>query len=599
VKTVSRLPDGRKMPNVGSWIASSPDGGQIWVNGADACSRHDVYDNEGCPASGPGVQVINVIQTSNDSVIETLTFPSWFLKKQKGEEGAGGYPSITIFPDNSARAAIGCGSELVIFDTRKFSKIESVSIGAAGNLAFTSDQLYAYAPVPSENSVRVLQIGTFAPRPVGRSLWKWYISRWAGSPGQTAGEHVTIAVMVWALLSFSFARTFASHPTVRLLLDLEVYLRKGRSRLARLYLSQLRQNLQSSLKKKQVKVVALPLKSTASLLKTTTEWTRQFMQEMSIPGHHRILSRGRGGMGKTVLLQQAILAAVDADFVPLHFEAVNYEGESSFAAWTDKVLGPAKVPMSLWAWSALEDRIVNVVDQATEVPQKHQEAFVKLLRAQFGSTIAPTRLLLAGRFDPESRGLVQDLQEEEWEDILDPGELSDNDIKNLGSAYLDASGDSEMIRKLPDRIKRNIMDRPTAFVVSHYARARRGSARSILNKPDLFREILDAHLQGSNGSALATLPEVVKLILQRLVKTNFVRTKDRGLPGREALISQVGKICEDPSIRRDFGEQNVPIPVDFVKRLLPSGLVYLAVDRYLFFHDSFEDWLAEEAEENT
>lgn len=592
-----RKPIWHKMPNVGSWITSSPNGEQVWANGVDACSRTDgAYDGEGCNARGSGVQVINVIQTSNNSVINTLNFPGWFLASRDKSEFAG-QTFITVFPDNSNRVAVGSGSELVIFNAKTFSKEDSVPVGATGSLAFTPDRLYAYAPVRSEDSVRILQISAISRRPIG-SFWKWYRSKWAASPFQTAGQHFSVGIIVWGLLSFSFAKTFASYPILRFLLDLEVYLRKGRSRLARLYLSQLDQNLQSSLEKRQVKVVPLPLRSAMLPVRTTTEWIQRFVQDLNEPRHHRILSRGRGGIGKTVLLQQVILAAIRGGFVPLHFEAVNYEGEKSFTDWTANVLGPAKVPMSLWAWTALQDETVSVVDQATEVPQKHQEAFVKLVQTQFSLPVARTRLLLAGRFDPQVSGLVQDLQREEWEDVLDPDELSDIDIKNLGSAYLDASGESEIIRKLPDRIKKNIMDRPTAFVVSHYVKARRGSARSILNKPDLFREILDAHLQGQNGSALTTLPEVVKLILQRLVKQNFVQKKDRGLPLRESLIEQVGKICEDPSIGRNFGQQNVPIPADFVKRLLPSGLVYLASDRYLFFHDSFEDWLVEEAEES-
>lgn len=585
-----------KMPNVGSWITASPNGEQLWANGIDACSRQDAYDGDGCLARGNGVQVINVIRTSDDSVINTLNFPSWFLASRGRSEFAG-QTFITFFPDKSNRVAVGSGSELVIFDSNNFNKADSVPIPATGSLAFTPDRLYAYAPVPSEDSVRILQISMVAKRPVG-ALWKWYGSKWAESPFKTATEHFSVGLIVWGLLSFSFAKTFASHPTLRFLLDLEVYLRKGRSRLTRLYLSQLRQNLESSLQKREVRIVPLPLRSTSISVKTTTEWIDQFVHDLSLPHHHRVLSRGRGGMGKTVLLQQLILAGIDGDFVPLHFEAVNYEGEASFEAWTEKVLGPAKVPMSLWAWSALQELIINVVDQATEVPQKYQESFIKLVRSQFSLTAAHTRLVLAGRFDPKQGGLIQDLQQEEWEDVLDPEDLSDKDIQRVGSVYLDESGESQIIRNLPDRIKKNIMDRPTAFVVSHYARARRGSARSILNKPDLFREILDAHLQGQNGSALTTLPEVVKLILQRLVKQNFVRKKDRGLPLREHLIEQVGKICEDPSIGRNFGQQNVPIPADFVKRLLPSGLVYLASDRYLFFHDSFEDWLVEEAEES-
>jgi len=128
-------------PNVGGPVAISPDGTQVWANGLDVCRNYPAYFYL-CPIVPGGV--VNVIRTSDNAVIETIGFPN----------GAG---LITIFPD-SLLAAVGSASQLLILDTQTFAVVDSLDIAASGSLAFTPDGRWAYAPVPSENAVKVLQI---------------------------------------------------------------------------------------------------------------------------------------------------------------------------------------------------------------------------------------------------------------------------------------------------------------------------------------------------------------------------------------------------------------------------------------------------------
>ena len=51
------------MPNVGDQVALSPDGSQVWTNGADTCSRPD-YPHDGCPFVPS--KVINALRVSDD-----------------------------------------------------------------------------------------------------------------------------------------------------------------------------------------------------------------------------------------------------------------------------------------------------------------------------------------------------------------------------------------------------------------------------------------------------------------------------------------------------------------------------------------------------
>lgn len=54
IAAIAFLPNGVRMPNVGSVMAVSPNGAQVWANGADACSS-PFYDHAGCPIVPAGV----------------------------------------------------------------------------------------------------------------------------------------------------------------------------------------------------------------------------------------------------------------------------------------------------------------------------------------------------------------------------------------------------------------------------------------------------------------------------------------------------------------------------------------------------------------
>ena len=68
------------------------------------------------------------------------------------------------------------------------------------------------------------------------------------------------------------------------------------------------------------------------------------------------------------------------------------------------------------------------------------------------------------------------------------------------------------------------------------------------------------------------------------------------IPLDRFLLSQtVDQVFTELHLVRLYGQTNVPDPGSFVDRFVSSGLVYQTSTGYLFFHDSFEDWLLEEA----
>jgi hypothetical protein len=119
--------------------------------------------------------------------------------------------------------------------------------------------------------------------------------------------------------------------------------------------------------------------------------------------------------------------------------------------------------------------------------------------------------------------------------------------------------------------------------------------RPIESQKELFQEILDAHVKKGE---LATVPEIVKLILENLVRMNFFDRGDRGLRRPEILIGQLNELFANLQRREKYGGRSVPDPAAFTDRLLSFGLIYPIQTRYLFFHDSFEDRLAEEVRKN-
>ncbi|HEY7099720.1 MAG TPA: YncE family protein [Terriglobales bacterium] len=123
-------------PNVGEKITVSPDGSQVWTSDENGCSSHR-FDNIGCPVVPQGV--VNLISTSTDTFVQSIA-------------AAG---RVTVAPDNSF-VVLG-GSQLQLL-TPSTSLIGTINIPGSGSLAVTADGTKAYAPIPSQNVVTIINI---------------------------------------------------------------------------------------------------------------------------------------------------------------------------------------------------------------------------------------------------------------------------------------------------------------------------------------------------------------------------------------------------------------------------------------------------------
>ncbi len=421
------------------------------------------------------------------------------------------------------------------------------------------------------------------PNSIERAV-NWLFSWRDRSPSQVLAMLVPSVLIVWGLLSIAFARTFAHLPALRIPLDLDVYVRKHRSRLVSIHINQLRRYAEDQLK--EVQLVPLPILINHTVTLTADKWIEEFLGQIKSPGHYRAAMVGRGGTGKTVLINKLVLSLIRDRYVPLLLRGNDYEGESSFDALITRIMDRELVPVSARLWRRLPN-LVYVIDQCSEVRSEYQHGFWRLIQSQFSPGGAEIKMMVAGRLigDP-STDMGRDLQ---WEETIKPDELQDEDIKSLGRAYLDTTRTPREIPDFPEEI-RGITNRPTALVVSLYVKARQKSSRSIESQWELFEKILADDVK---KAAIPPNEKIVKTILGKLVEKNFLLKGDRGLPGREpTLISQVGDVFDDLRVKRDYEHRAVPAPDNFVARLLASGLVYPTRTRHLFFHDSFEDWLA-------
>ncbi len=390
-------------------------------------------------------------------------------------------------------------------------------------------------------------------------------------------------------------------------IDLDVYVRKQRSKLVKIYLGQLRESIHDDQQKDEIKPVPLTVKVTKGIegfTITTHALIDELVGTLRSPGHHRIAIWGDGGTGKTVIVQQLILRLIESGNVPMLLKAGGYgtEGENpqaeSMDMWIVRTLRQARVPVGANVWRSLP-RLVFVIDQASEVRQKLTGAFWKMVEAQSEAGAADVRMVVAGRdICDRATGAGMDLH---WEEIVEPGELNDEDISAIGRAYLDHTGKSQEIKAFPQTI-RGILPKPTAFLVSHYAKRLKAAVSPVRNQGQLFEAILEAY---AGAGQLGTRPEIVKQVLENLVKWNFVilgrshdgRNHDRGLPESQLLKEQVLEIFNGLRLKELYGEGQIPTPAGFVDKLVPSGLIYRLGGRYFFFHDLFEDWLAEETKD--
>jgi hypothetical protein len=132
------------LPNVGGLISMAPNGLQFWENGEDACIS-SAYNHVGCPTT-PGVpeSVINVIGTSTNMLIRSLGGVSGF---------------ISFFPDSLHVFAVA-GNSVEVMDTSSLAVVSTVPVAGSGSVAFVPGGCTAYAPVPSNNEVVVLTVGS-------------------------------------------------------------------------------------------------------------------------------------------------------------------------------------------------------------------------------------------------------------------------------------------------------------------------------------------------------------------------------------------------------------------------------------------------------
>jgi len=145
-------------PQVGGEIHASPDGGQIWIDGNDACTSPD-YDHAGCPVVPGGV--INVFRVDDNYLLGSVAIP--------GTTMSGGFSFV---PDGS-RAIVG-GSTLKVIDTRSLGIAEEAPLPATGRAAFTPDGSRAYVLVPTESRLAMFSIAggdRCLPPPAHLAAW--------------------------------------------------------------------------------------------------------------------------------------------------------------------------------------------------------------------------------------------------------------------------------------------------------------------------------------------------------------------------------------------------------------------------------------------
>ena len=135
---IASLPDGKRMRNVGSALAITPNGAQVWANGADAC-RYAAANSTRCPTPASGI--LNVIRSSDNTVIRTLF---------------GSFGRVTFSADSS-RAFVG-GPALQVFDTATFNLVDTLAIPASGSIALTPAGSRGFVPLPEQGLVAVLEI---------------------------------------------------------------------------------------------------------------------------------------------------------------------------------------------------------------------------------------------------------------------------------------------------------------------------------------------------------------------------------------------------------------------------------------------------------
>ena len=142
----------KNLPNVGSTIVVSPDGGQVWADGADACFS-SYYDRAGCPSEGGSV--VNVIRTSDHTHLRSLRVgPQEEFNMRLG------------FTPDGSRVVAGRTRTMVVSATM-FKAVETSPLPLKSNVLFSPDRRFAYAILGDTASIAVLPIAGHEAPPSG------------------------------------------------------------------------------------------------------------------------------------------------------------------------------------------------------------------------------------------------------------------------------------------------------------------------------------------------------------------------------------------------------------------------------------------------
>jgi DNA-binding beta-propeller fold protein YncE len=142
------------LPNVGSYLAVSPDDSQLWADGGDAC-RSAYYDHAGCPP-GAGA-IVNVIRTGDHSLMRSLRLGA------DGEFNT----RLSFTPDGSR--ITGGHQEAMVISTSSLAVVESTARPYSSNVVFSPDRSVAYAVIGDERSLAVIPVATHLAPPPGLS----------------------------------------------------------------------------------------------------------------------------------------------------------------------------------------------------------------------------------------------------------------------------------------------------------------------------------------------------------------------------------------------------------------------------------------------
>jgi hypothetical protein len=145
------------LPNVGGDLVVSPDGSQLWADGADACVSA-YYDKLGCP-SGLG-SIVNVVATNDHSLLRSLRIGG------ANEFNMG----LSFLPDGSG--VVAGRFETSVISTASLAAVEAFPLPLISNVVFSPDGRAGYAVMGDKKSVAVMAIPK-RPAPPSGLTGRW------------------------------------------------------------------------------------------------------------------------------------------------------------------------------------------------------------------------------------------------------------------------------------------------------------------------------------------------------------------------------------------------------------------------------------------